>query len=187
MQQRFNWNYIDGGKKHTHTLINKYGASRQRGEDLEGSMAEKRDERRDHRPTEGGGSEDGEKKRRMMQMVGGGGSGVEGCHYLWNPPAAPHQRTAYPSATLKSSNRPGTVHGATPEGHVSHTPRRRGTRRRPPDRHCGWTSVMFKPCWWGTEAAATLVAPVFVIFVEKSFSDKNRTAIDRRCWFCHLR
>lgn len=41
--------------------------------------------------------------------------------YLWNPPAGRHQKTAYLSATLMSSNRPGTVVN-TQEEHLSHTP-----------------------------------------------------------------
>lgn len=41
--------------------------------------------------------------------------------YLWNPPAGRHQKTAYLSATLMSSNRPDTVVN-TQEEHLSHTP-----------------------------------------------------------------
>lgn len=55
------------------------------------------------------------KKWRVMQTV------RKVFFYLLNPPAARHQRTAYLSATLTSSNRPGTVvntHGTD----LSHTP-----------------------------------------------------------------
>lgn len=95
-------------------LINKYGASRE----MEVSKTAQRKEMSGvitarQRAT-------ARLKEKDKDDVNGWGE-KKVSRYLWNPPAGPHQKTAYLSATLMSSNRPGTVVN-TEEEHLSHTP-----------------------------------------------------------------
>lgn len=94
VQQRFNQHCVysppQGMRRCKNTLIRKYVASRE----IERLTMKQSEEDKRERIN---------KKRRMMQTA------RNVLFYLLNPLAAQHQRTAYPSATLMSSNRPGTA------------------------------------------------------------------------------
>lgn len=172
MQPRYDCRYIDDSRwgaprcekkkpTHTHTLIDKYGAERERKRERiswRQHSGEKRWAGRDQRLTEGTGSEDWEKMRMMMQMVGGGAVPLP-----VESSCSPTSKDSLSVCDLEvfKQARYCALSGTrgTPVTH-SAPPRSTWPRRPAPDCHSTGTSVMFKACWPGS--AATLVALAFI-------------------------
>lgn len=116
VQQRCNQHYVYSSpwgiltemlkKKHTHSWTTRYGERDNERRSLKAAQRERQTRGQKQRWTKRAGAskkESGKKRDEWKQTE------LKVLFYLLNPPADRHQKTAYLSVTLMSSNRPGTV------------------------------------------------------------------------------